>query len=407
MATVPFFLLSKRSVPSTGTMIPRRTALSDSSRGSSLMTRFRGHWCGSCSPGAEWLRRVCYTSPVNSPRKVRGRENERTGPLMTLHVTLPDGSPLELDDGATVRDAAAAIGPRLAKAAIAGPHAAVDPDEPARRRRRAAPRRRPARHRHAQGRRPRRRRHPAPHRLARHGAGHPAPVPGRQVRHRADHRERLLLRLPASPSPSPRPTWRASRRRWPRSSARTCRWSASRCRRTRRWRCSGPESPARAPPACPRARPAVQGRADRGPVTAAEAGTRPGHQRLPPGRVRRPVPRPAPAEHRTSSASGTFKLTSLAGAYWRGDEKNADAHPHLRHRLPEQGGAGGVPRGARAGPPARPPPHRPRPRPLQLPRGGPRLPVLPPQGHAPLERDDRLLARRARARRLRGDQHAA
>ena len=39
---------------------------------------------------------------------------------MTLHVTLPDGSPLELDDGASVRDAAAAIGPRLAKAAIAG-----------------------------------------------------------------------------------------------------------------------------------------------------------------------------------------------------------------------------------------------------------------------------------------------
>ncbi len=39
---------------------------------------------------------------------------------MTLHVTLPDGSPLELDDGATVRDAAAAIGPRLAKAAVAG-----------------------------------------------------------------------------------------------------------------------------------------------------------------------------------------------------------------------------------------------------------------------------------------------
>jgi len=39
---------------------------------------------------------------------------------MTLHVTLPDGSPLELADGATVADAAAAIGPRLAKAAIAG-----------------------------------------------------------------------------------------------------------------------------------------------------------------------------------------------------------------------------------------------------------------------------------------------
>ncbi len=48
---------------------------------------------------------------------------------MPLHVTLPDGSPLELDDGASVRDAAAAIGPRLAKAAIAGRvTAASDPE---------------------------------------------------------------------------------------------------------------------------------------------------------------------------------------------------------------------------------------------------------------------------------------
>jgi len=39
---------------------------------------------------------------------------------MSLHVTLPDGSFLELADGASVADAAAAIGPRLAKAAIAG-----------------------------------------------------------------------------------------------------------------------------------------------------------------------------------------------------------------------------------------------------------------------------------------------
>jgi len=39
---------------------------------------------------------------------------------MSLHVTLPDGSFLELADGATVADAALAIGPRLAKAAIAG-----------------------------------------------------------------------------------------------------------------------------------------------------------------------------------------------------------------------------------------------------------------------------------------------
>ena len=38
---------------------------------------------------------------------------------MPLHVTLPDGSPLELADGATALDAAQAIGPRLAKAAVA------------------------------------------------------------------------------------------------------------------------------------------------------------------------------------------------------------------------------------------------------------------------------------------------
>src|SRR5436189_1420317 len=36
-----------------------------------------------------------------------------------MQVTLPDGSDLELDDGATGADAAAAIGPGLAKAALA------------------------------------------------------------------------------------------------------------------------------------------------------------------------------------------------------------------------------------------------------------------------------------------------
>ena len=46
-----------------------------------------------------------------------------------MQITLPDGSPFELADCATVRDAAAAIGPRLVKAAIAGRvTAASDPD---------------------------------------------------------------------------------------------------------------------------------------------------------------------------------------------------------------------------------------------------------------------------------------
>ena len=39
--------------------------------------------------------------------------------MSALTVTLPDGSPLELDPGATGADAAAAIGPGLAKAALA------------------------------------------------------------------------------------------------------------------------------------------------------------------------------------------------------------------------------------------------------------------------------------------------
>src|SRR5208282_137386 len=38
---------------------------------------------------------------------------------MAINVTLPDGTPLELPEGATGADAAAAIGPGLARAALA------------------------------------------------------------------------------------------------------------------------------------------------------------------------------------------------------------------------------------------------------------------------------------------------
>ena len=66
---------------------------------------------------------------------------------MPLHVTLPDGSPLELPDGATALDAAQAIGPRLAKAAVAAAVTAspsTSTHEP--------PRRRPGRYRHPRAR---------------------------------------------------------------------------------------------------------------------------------------------------------------------------------------------------------------------------------------------------------------
>ena len=56
---------------------------------------------------------------------------------MAIHVTLPDGSPLELPDGATGADAAAAIGAGLARAALA-----IEVDGELRDLARAAPRRR-------------------------------------------------------------------------------------------------------------------------------------------------------------------------------------------------------------------------------------------------------------------------
>jgi len=47
---------------------------------------------------------------------------------MGVTVTLPDGKPLQLDDGATGADAAAAIGPGLARAALAVQIAAPNGD---------------------------------------------------------------------------------------------------------------------------------------------------------------------------------------------------------------------------------------------------------------------------------------
>ena len=80
---------------------------------------------------------------------------------------------------------------------------------------------------------------------------------------------------------------------------------------------------------------AVQGRADRRPARG-----RADHA-LQPGRLHRPVPRPAPADDAPIKA---FKLLSLAGSYWRGDasrepltrvygtafwsQKDLDAHLH-------------------------------------------------------------------------------
>ena len=61
-----------------------------------------------------------------------------------------------------------------------------------------------------------------------------------------------------------------------------------------------------------------------------------------------------------------FKLTSVAGAYWRGDAEPPDAHARVRHRLAVEGPARGAREAARGGARARPPQARPRARPVHV-----------------------------------------
>ena len=53
-----------------------------------------------------------------------------------------------------------------------------------------------------------------------------------------------------------------------------------------------------------------------------------------------------------------FKLMKVAGAYWRGDFKEPDAHPHLRDRLREAGRARRLSQADRGSRKARSPPRR-------------------------------------------------
>ena len=108
-------------------------------------------------------------------------------------------------------------------------------------------------------------------------------------------------------------------------------------------------------------RPALQARADRGP--------RGDHLDLRAGRLRRPLPRPPRRDHprdparRLQAPLGRRRLLARR-------REAADAHPHLRLRLREQGGARGPPQDARGGREARPPQARQGARPLLDPRGG-------------------------------------
>ena len=212
-----------------------------------------------------------------------------------MKVVLPDSSELELPDGATGLEAARAIGPKLAEQAVL---ARVDGDDarpaaPARRRR-ADPDPDDARH----GRPGRALRAPPLDRASARRGGHASP-PGREDRDRPADRGRLLLRLRVPRADLARPTWRRSRRR---SAARSRRGASGRARSSRATR-----RRAASRPRASRTRSSSPTTAE-GAISLYTQGDFTDLCRGP--------------HLQNSSPIKAVKLTSLAGAYWRGDEHN-------------------------------------------------------------------------------------
>ena len=102
-----------------------------------------------------------------------------------------------------------------------------------------------------------------------------------------------------------------------------------------------------------------------------------------------------------------IKLSSVAGAYWRGDENRARADPDLRHRLLLQEGPGTAPGADRGSESPRPPPARPPARHLHAARRGAGNALLAAQrDHAAAPDRARGPGAAAQAR-LPGDRHPA
>ncbi len=278
-----------------------------------------------------------------------------------MHVTLPDGTAIELPDGATGLDAAAGDRP----AAGAGGRCRRG------RRRDARPAAAAGRRRHgADPDRPRSRgaRRAAPLDRARDGRGGAAPVAGHQGGDRAGDRRRLLLRL-----------------RVPR--ARVGRRSGA----DRRRDAADPQD--RAPVRAHRR--GRQGTSSSGGFAAEQQPYKLELvEALPEGDIslytqdgfedlcRGP-------HLQTTKPIKAFKLQSLAGAYWRGDSNNPMLTRIYGTAFFDQAGARRVPRAAGGGPEARPPPDRPRARPVPLLRVVAGVAVLAPQGDGDLERAHR------------------
>ncbi len=112
----------------------------------------------------------------------------------------------------------------------------------------------------------------------------------------------------------------------------------------------------------------LQGRADR------RHSGRPADQDLQAGRLVRSLPRPAhdldrQGRQRLQADEGGGRLLARR-------QQQPDAHPHLRHRLRQAGGARRLSQAARGSREARPPPARPRDGPVPFPGGSARLGVL-------------------------------
>ena len=294
--------------------------------------------------------------------------------MAPVNVTLPDGTELELADGATGADAAAAIGPGLARAALA-----VRQNGEVRDLARPLVARRAAGDHHRQDRR-RAGRHP-PRRRARARRRGDGALSGREDLDRPADRERLLLRLrvPRRASRSPTRTSSASSRRCASTSTPTssscARTSASR-QALERFRAEGQDYKveliedlvANADPDAPLTTVSLY---TNGPFTDLCRGPHgPGTKRI-----------------------KAVKLQSVAGAYWRGDAEPPAAHAHLRHGVLLQGGARRAPRAPRAGPRARPPQARQGARAVHVQRAVARLAVLAAGRDGDLERAVQALAR--------------
>ena len=214
----------------------------------------------------------------------------------------------------------------------------------------------------------------------RHGRGGHGPVPRHEARDRPGDRRRLLLRLRAAAAAH------AGRPRRDRG-------ADGRERRRR-----PPVRPARAadrPTAGPSSSSAASRTRSRSSTTSRPA------RRPPASRSRRPRPTStarsstcARGPHVASTGRiGPFKLLSVAGAYWRGDEKRPMLQRIYGTVWTTQEELDQFLWRAGRGEEARPPPARRPARPVQLPRRQPGLGVLASQGPAhlahPRERDAR------------------